>query len=52
MLLLHSPSLAKVAPDLSDMDVENNPELALLIELIARFKKEPQFNIGILMSQW
>ncbi|MBV1888704.1 MAG: DNA primase, partial [Proteobacteria bacterium] len=52
MLLLHSPSLAKVAPDLSDMDVDNNPELSLLIELIARFKKDPQLNIGILMSHW
>ena len=52
MLLLHSPSLAKVAPDLSDMDLENSPELSLLIELIARFKKDPQLNIGILMSHW
>ncbi|MBV1914950.1 MAG: DNA primase [Pseudomonadales bacterium] len=52
MLLLHSPSLANVAPDLSGLDAENNPELALLIELITRFKQDPQMNIGILMSHW
>ncbi|MBL4583575.1 MAG: DNA primase [Pseudomonadales bacterium] len=52
MLLLHSPSLAQVAPDLTDMNAAENPELSLLIELIARFKQDPLINIGILMSHW
>ena len=52
MLLLHSPALANIAPDLSDLNSTNNPELLLLIELIARFKQDPNMNIGILMSHW
>jgi len=34
------------------MNAAENPELSLLIELIARFKQDPLINIGILMSHW
>lgn len=51
-LLLHDPSLARLAVDFPALDVMSDPKLALLVDLLETVRAEPAITSGALLEKF